>query len=222
MADNLLKSSWLWIGYSKEMLSGELLHIKSHINMADWCAYFAAHLYWIKHWHTGGPGPAGLQLWRCSTCQLWVCKWVQILESSLGSGEAEKERWLAGELLHHLTFLKLLNIINLSLIDVTCLTGSARQLQRTIADAWAQGRASSLLILNGEKSFHLLLGLMLFNPGGVDSNFIALKGAWQCCHKLVLIDVPCVTGGARQLQSWTNLGLYRKWTADNSRRLDPR
>ena len=36
---------------------------------------------------------------------------------------------LSGELLHHLTFLKLLNIMNLSLIDVTCLTGSSRHLQ---------------------------------------------------------------------------------------------
>ena len=128
---------------------------------------------------------------------------------------------------------------------------STRGGQRTIADAWARGRASSLFILIGDKSFHLqtiglclvltpfyraakrlqlpwnmewqrlrdIMGLMLFNPGGVNSNFIALKGAWQCCHQLVVIDVPCVTGGARQLRSWTNLGLYRKKTADNSRRL---
>ena len=43
-------------------------------------------------------------------------------------GEAKKERWFAGELLHHLTFLKLLKIVNLSLIDVTYLTGSAGQI----------------------------------------------------------------------------------------------
>ena len=35
-------------------------------------------------------------------------------------GEAENKGWIAGELLHHLTFLKLLQVINLSRIDVTC------------------------------------------------------------------------------------------------------
>ena len=85
---------------------------------------------------------SGLQLWRGSICLLWSCKLVR---TDLGQlpGETEMKGWIAGELLYHLTFLKLLYVINLSMI-VTCFTGSAGQLQ-----VWTTLRESPSICIPG-------------------------------------------------------------------------